>query len=96
MTPGWTRCLGQALIVAAATCYTVKDVRDAVCQALCKRDGYASGRSAGKNFDRCECFDIKNPKELQSSSVSLGYHQWETSESESTKREYPYTFRTDD
>ena len=94
MTPGWTRRLGQALIVAAAACYTVKDVRDAVCQALCKRDGYASGRAAGKKLEHCECFDIKNPKELQSSSISMGYHQWESSAPEAPK--YPYTFHTDD
>jgi len=69
---GFAKCLGRALFFTAVTCYTIKDLRDEVCRALCVRDGYAAGRATGKTLESCECYDVKKSKDLEGV-VSLGY-----------------------
>lgn len=60
----------KRLIIFVAVCFTLQDVRDESCRALCVHDGYSGGKYSGKN---CHCYDDKGKYEdFVNRSMSLG------------------------
>lgn len=61
-----------SVLIAAATCYTLQDVRNEGCKSYCLQQGYSAGRAVGKKLDKCECFDIRDYVEVKGEPLSLG------------------------
>jgi hypothetical protein len=60
-----------AALVLALSCYSLQNVRDAGCDALCRYEDYTSGKADGRD---CLCTKRKDFKEMRDRVVDLGTH----------------------
>lgn len=63
--------LWKAFFLSVA-CLSLRDVRNEACRVLCVRSGYDSGQVSSRNLDKCFCVDVKNYKEFQTNSITIG------------------------
>ena len=59
-------------LALAVTCYSLQDIKDARCEALCRRDLHTTGRANPKKLNECICEDRHLYEDLRDRHLNLG------------------------